>query len=208
VEVVGNVCGDNVATGSYREVGGEDAPDLRTGMQSGKQQEELMFRTMKDFFDAYVTLTEGTRKIFGVLTDENLDQAITPEHRTLRRLAWHIVVTVPEMTHRTGLGVASIDPASMPPSSSREIVDAYEKVTDELVDRLETGWNDKTLLETDDMYGESWPRGKTLHALVAHETHHVGQMTVLLRQAGAIVPGIYGPAKEEWRQFGMEPPAY
>jgi uncharacterized damage-inducible protein DinB len=167
-----------------------------------------MFRTMDDFFDAYASLTEGTRKIFGVLTDENLGQAITREHRTLGQLAWHVVTTVPEMTNRTGLGVASIDPTSMPPSSARAIADAYEKVTTELVRKLKNGWDDATLVETDDMYGESWPRGKTLHALVTHEAHHIGQMTVLLRQAGARVPGIYGPSKEEWRQFGMEPPAY
>ncbi len=167
-----------------------------------------MFRTMKDFFDAYALLTEGTRKIFDVLTDENLRQAITPGHRTLGQLAWHVVTTLPEMMNRTGLGVGSIDPASMPPSSAKQITDAYGKVTQELVRKLEADWNDKTLLEMDDMYGESWPRGKALYALVTHETHHVGQMTVLLRQEGAKVPGIYGPSKEEWGQFGMEPPAY
>ena len=31
-----------------------------------------------------------------------------------------------------------------------------------------------------------------------------GQMTVLLRQAGSSVPGVMGPAKEEWTQMGME----
>lgn len=31
-------------------------------------------------------------------------------------------------------------------------------------------------------------------------------MTVLMRQAGLTVPGIYGPAKEEWATFGMEAP--
>lgn len=31
-------------------------------------------------------------------------------------------------------------------------------------------------------------------------------MTVLMRQAGLTVPGIYGPAKEEWAKFGLEAP--
>jgi uncharacterized damage-inducible protein DinB len=30
-------------------------------------------------------------------------------------------------------------------------------------------------------------------------------MTVLMRQAGLKVPGIYGPSREEWSQFGMPP---
>jgi len=42
--------------------------------------------------------------------------------------------------------------------------------------------------------------------LIQHQNHHRGQMTVLMRQAGLTVPGIYGPAKEEWGNFGMEAP--
>jgi uncharacterized damage-inducible protein DinB len=42
--------------------------------------------------------------------------------------------------------------------------------------------------------------------LIQHQAHHRGQMTVLMRQAGLPVPGIYGPSKEEWANFGMEAP--
>lgn len=31
-------------------------------------------------------------------------------------------------------------------------------------------------------------------------------MTVLMRQAGLTVPGIYGLSKEEWANLGMEAP--
>jgi uncharacterized damage-inducible protein DinB len=57
------------------------------------------------------------------------------------------------------------------------------------------------------MYGEQWTRGFVLQALVAHQTHHRGQMTVLMRQAGLPVPGMYGPSKEEWAAMGMPPMA-
>jgi len=167
-----------------------------------------MFRTLSDFLTVYANLTEGTGKIFATLTDANLNQAVTPGHRTLGQLGWHVVATVPEMMNRTGLGLGSVDAESMPPASAKEIADAYRKVTQEAARAIKAHWNDNTLLETDDMYGKPWPRGATLQALVTHEVHHVGQMTVLLRQAGAKVPGIYGPAKEEWTQFGMEPPRY
>jgi uncharacterized damage-inducible protein DinB len=30
-------------------------------------------------------------------------------------------------------------------------------------------------------------------------------MTVLMRQAGIKVPGIYGPSKEEWEAMGIKP---
>jgi uncharacterized damage-inducible protein DinB len=42
-----------------------------------------------------------------------------------------------------------------------------------------------------------------LQALISHEIHHRGQMAVPRRQAGLQVPGIYGPAREEWEAYGM-----
>jgi uncharacterized damage-inducible protein DinB len=167
-----------------------------------------MFRALEDFLSVYANMTEGTSKVLAAFTDGNLGQCVKTGHRTLGQLGWHVVATVPEMMNRTGLGLGSVDPESMPPATAKEITDAYRKVTQEAVRAIKANWNDKTLLETDDMYGKPWPRGATLLALVTHEVHHVGQMTVLLRQAGAKVPGIYGPAKEEWTQFGMEPPRY
>ncbi len=167
-----------------------------------------MFRKMEDFYDSYSSLTGGTTKIFNVLTDRNLDQAVGPGHRTLGQIAWHIVTTIPEMMNRTGLGLGSVDPNSMPPASAKAIADAYRTVTREMVSAVRAAWSDQSLLETDDMYGEPWRRGKSLSALIAHEVHHVGQMTVLLRQAGAKVPGVSGPSKEEWGEYGMQPPRY
>ncbi|MBE0644676.1 MAG: hypothetical protein IH600_11400 [Bacteroidetes bacterium] len=31
------------------------------------------------------------------------------------------------------------------------------------------------------------------------------QLTVLMRQAGLLVPGIYGPSREEWSTYGLPP---
>jgi uncharacterized damage-inducible protein DinB len=59
------------------------------------------------------------------------------------------------------------------------------------------------LSEVIPIYGEKWPRGLTLSILIGHQTHHRGQMTVLMRQAGLPVPGVVGPSKEEWAAMGM-----
>ena len=167
-----------------------------------------MFRKVDDFLKAYEYQVEGTNKVFALLDDANMKQTVVPGHRTLRDMAWHIVVTVPEMMNRTSLGMGSVDHESAPPDSPAAIQDGYRKVTKELMGALKAKWTDATLLETDDMYGETWVRGATLSALLLHEVHHRGEMIVLLRQAGAKVPGLYGPSQEEWSQYGTEPPAY
>ena len=56
------------------------------------------------------------------------------------------------------------------------------------------------------MYGMKWARGLTLQMLIVHQAHHRGQMTVLMRHAGLAVPGVYGPAREEWATHGMTAP--
>jgi uncharacterized damage-inducible protein DinB len=71
-----------------------------------------------------------------------------------------------------------------------------------MAEQVGENWTDETLLVTDNMYGETWKRGFSLFLLVTHEAHHRGQMTVLMRQAGLTVPGVYGPAKEEWAAIG------
>lgn len=57
------------------------------------------------------------------------------------------------------------------------------------------------------MYGMQWTRDTTLNCLVRHEIHHRAQMTVLMRQAGLRVPGVYGPAREDWAPAGFPEPA-
>jgi len=144
-----------------------------------------MFRRIGDFVEAYEALTRGSAPLFAALTDDILDQPVSPGHRTLGEIAWHIVVTIPEMMNRTGLALVSVDHRSSAPATAAEIVDGYAAATEELLDAVKANWHDDSLLAMDRMYGEAWPRGRTLAILMMHEAHHRGQMTVLLRQAGA-----------------------
>lgn len=56
------------------------------------------------------------------------------------------------------------------------------------------------------MFGQKMSKGEILFFLIQHQIHHRGQMTILMRQAGLTVPGLYGPSKEEWAMKGMEAP--
>ncbi len=164
-----------------------------------------MFRRIQDFLDTWSHERSSTLKILGALTDASLAQAVTTDHRTLGRLAWHVATTPAEMMERTGLKVGGASHESPPPKTAAAIVASYDAASQAVADGV-TRWTDATLEVEDEMYGQKWARGMTLLALVVHQAHHRGQMTVLMRQAGLEVPGVYGPSRDEWAAMGMQPP--
>jgi uncharacterized damage-inducible protein DinB len=165
-----------------------------------------MFRKIQDFESVWMQEFDSTKKVFKHIPDRCLFQSVGSGGRTLGRLGWHIVITIPEMITKTGLYVKGPAENSAVPSSMNEILLAYDEAGLSLMDELKSKWTDKSLEESDEMYGNMWKRGFTLTVLIAHQTHHRGQMTVLMRQAGLKVPGVYGPAREEWSQWGMPEP--
>ena len=162
-----------------------------------------MFRKIEDFLGSWAHETEATLKVFQQLTDGSLDQPVYAEGRTLGRIAWHIVQTLPEMGGKTGLPIQGPGEEDPIPAEAAEITALFKETADSLSHQIRILWEDGDLAVEDEMYGESWPRGKTLAALMNHQTHHRGQMTVLMRQAGLPVPGVYGPSREEWTAYGM-----
>lgn len=62
-----------------------------------------MYKHIKDFAATWQYETEATMRTLEMLTDESLGQQITSDHRTLGRVAWHLVQTLHEMPSRTGL---------------------------------------------------------------------------------------------------------
>jgi uncharacterized damage-inducible protein DinB len=181
------------------------------GMQTGIFREGnwryTMFREISDFESAWKNESQSTLKIFKALTQDSLSRAVDEGHRTLGRMAWHIVLSIPEMMGRTGLKIEGISENDPVPEKLQDIISRYEKVSSAVLAEVKEKWSDDDLLKEDDMYAEMWKRGFTLFVLITHEIHHRGQMTVLMRQAGLKVPGVFGPSKEEWASFGATPPA-
>ncbi len=166
-----------------------------------------MFTSIKHFKKSWKHESEATEKIFSALTEKVLDKKFIEGHWTLGETAWHIVKTVPEMMNRIGFTIEMPGEYQSVDKTPAQILNTYHKISEELIKQIEEKWTDDILNKEDDMYGEMWKKGETLLVLIVHQTHHRGQMTVLMRQAGLIVPGVYGPAKEEWVKYGMEAPA-
>ena len=164
-----------------------------------------MLRKIEDFVKDWEYEAASTSKILNALTDESLSQRVTPDGRSLGFLGWHLTQTLGEMLGHAGLKIDAPGMDRECPASASEIAAAYEKGARSVTEEVKKNWTDETLLQTDDMYGDTWPRGVTLFALIAHQAHHRGQMTVLMRQAGLAVPGVYGPSKEEWAAMGAPP---
>jgi uncharacterized damage-inducible protein DinB len=162
-----------------------------------------MIHTVADFQTIWKNESEITAGVLAALTDQSLAQRATPKDRSLGDMAWHIATAIPEMMGRTALAVAGADHDAPCPASAKAIHDVYVQAAGSVLEQVRRTWTDQTLTVEDDMYGERWPRGVTLLALLVHQIHHRGAMTVLMRQAGLVVPSIYGPNREQSEAMGI-----
>lgn len=165
-----------------------------------------MFRLIADFYELWTDEASGTQQILDALTDKSLHQDFTKGHRNLGRLGWHLATTLEEMIEHTGLTFSAADFSKPVPDTAQEIAEAYRFTNQSMIRAMKDNWTDETLQEEYEMYGEKWTVAHILNVLLLHQVHHRAQMTVLMRQAGLKVPGLYGPAKEEWTQMGAESP--
>lgn len=165
-----------------------------------------MYRSIEDFIKDWEAESAGSAKIFSTITESTRRILVHPDVRTLERLSWHLTQSITEMGNRAGLfNEDDLEHAAIP-SDLQELVETYKKYSEALLKAVRSKWTDSSLLDKVEMYGELWEKGKILRVLILHQSHHRGQMTVIMRIAGLPVPGIYGPSKEEWAEFGMIAP--
>ncbi len=162
----------------------------------------IMFRKIEDFLENWQNETLATLKLYQHITDEALQQQVNDSNRDILALLRHINYTVTELPNTAGLPI-EINETIL--NNMEEMIAHYEKDAKQLATVISESWSDEALVEEIPMYGSRWTKGTTLLILIMHQTHHRGQLTILMRQAGLMVSGIYGPAKEEWAAMGMDP---
>jgi len=154
-----------------------------------------MYRTAQDFVEEWAASAAGTLSVMKAITDDKLGFAIVEGHNSLGWLAWHLASTAGAFGRIAGLNTPVIERGAQVPSRAGEIAEKYEAIVEAY--RSEASkLTDEMMTEEIDAFGGKMIRGKFLRMLVDHQTHHRGQMTVLLRQAGLPVPGVMGPTKE------------
>ena len=158
-----------------------------------------MINSLQEFIQTWTFESASTLKLLRQLTDQSLHQEVYPGGRTLGRLANHVVETLTELPSKLQLGITEEHPHF---TTAAELVSNYERCSAQLIDAIKNKWTNADLLVKNMMYGEEWANAFSLQVLILHQAHHRGQMTVLMRQAGLVVPGVYGPAREEWVAMG------
>lgn len=153
-----------------------------------------MYRATEDFVQDWAASAAGTLAVMNSITDETMATAIVEGHSTLGWLAWHLTSTAGFFGQLAGLQIPGVEQRDTP-AHIADIISKYEEIN-EAYAREAVKLSDEQMVEEIEAFGRKMPRGKFLRLLVDHQTHHRGQMTVLLRQAGLPVPGVLGPTRE------------
>jgi uncharacterized damage-inducible protein DinB len=153
-----------------------------------------MFRNVEDFQKSWKAESKSTLRVFGALNDESLAQSVGGDGYTLGSLAKH--VTGAALAIPAHAGMMPMPAATPALTTVAEIAAAYEQNVKQVAD-LVAKWSDAQLGEEVPAFGQNFKRGAILSMLISHQAHHRGQMTVLMRQAGLKVPGVYGPSESD-----------
>lgn len=154
-----------------------------------------MYRVAEDFIQDWVAASKGALKVMQAIPNDKMDVAIVDGHNSLGWLSWHLVGVAGAFGQFAGLQIPAPGPDMAQPETMEEIAEKYEMVMAAYQKEAAT-LTAEQLEEEVPAFGGSMKRGQLLRVLITHQTHHVGQMTVLLRQAGLKVPPVMGPTKE------------
>ena len=154
-----------------------------------------MYRVAEDFVQEWANASKGALKVMQAIPNDKMDVAIVEGHNSLGWLSWHLVAVAGAFGQFAGLQIPAPGPDMKQPETMADITEMYEKVIEAYKKEAAT-LTEAELVEDVPAFGGTMKRGALLRMVITHQTHHVGQMTVLLRQSGLTVPPVMGPTKE------------
>ena len=152
------------------------------------------------FLDAWDREAANTVRLLEALPPAHYDFRPDPGGRSIGELAWHLAEGDAYISFAIDNG--TFDLQAKPPDIERPrtieaLAPGYERVHRAAADRIRKLTLDD-LERTVDFFSEHRAiRDLLWEAILFHGIHHRGQLTLLVRQAGAEVPGLYGPNREE-----------
>lgn len=141
-----------------------------------------------------------THRVLESLPTDQYDFRPDPEGRSIGEMAWHLAELEGYISYGLAKGAVTFQeapPNMQRPREVRLLAPGFRRVHEEAVARLahltedqldqEVIFTDRRMPIRDVLWG----------AILAHEIHHRGQLSLLCRLAGGTPPGIYGPNREE-----------
>lgn len=160
-----------------------------------KEELVLMYRQAEDFIQDWAQAAKSALKVMQAIPNDKMDVAIVEGHNTLGWLSWHLVGVAGAFGHFAGLQIPAPGPEMKQPETMAEIAEAYEMIIAAFNKEAAT-LTAEQMVEEVPAFGGTMKRGQLLRMIITHQTHHVGQMTVLLRQSDLKVPPVMGPTQE------------
>lgn len=156
-----------------------------------------MYNNVQDFLGVYGWESNTTGTVLEALTDASLKQQKAPGHNmTAGELAWHVATAPVYMLNQVGF---DIDPAiAQQPEqlTVAAITSAFKQINAQVLEQAATK-TPEDLAKVYHVFGMmDWSAAQMLGITMHHEIHHRAQLSVLMRQAGVVVPSIYGPTYE------------
>ncbi len=156
-----------------------------------------MYHDISEFLELYKWESSTTTKVLAALTDGSLSQAKAEGHNNLGDIAWHVATAPAFMLNEIKLDMPKFEWGTPEGLTVAKISETYADLLAK-VDAHAANITPDDIKAVHHVFGMmDWPAGAMLNALIVHEVHHRGQMSVLMRQAGLVVPSIYGPNHED-----------
>ncbi|CAI6083188.1 DinB family protein [Cohnella sp. JJ-181] len=158
-----------------------------------------MYQTIEQFVNDWNQEAALTLKVLEALTDASLKQSVSDTRpRSIGDLGWHVAGAPAGILGSAGLRIEGPDFKRPVPASAAEIAEAYRSMSVAVANAIKAQWADARLSESLLLFGSmNMTYNDVLNLVVRHQIHHRAQMTVLMRQAGVVPPGVYGPNEEE-----------
>lgn len=163
-----------------------------------------MFSNAQQFIGEYTYESGITKSLFANLTDESLSQPQADGLYNLGQIAWHISSSRCYLLGQTGFDMPD-QGFGFPMNLNAEMI---RNNYDMLLERIMEQAGNKSEEDLNVVYRffdkMDVSLGQMMRMVISHEIHHRGQLSVLMRQAGLGIPGIYGPNAEETAEMMKE----
>jgi uncharacterized damage-inducible protein DinB len=159
--------------------------------------------TIQDLLQELEQEARATRRVLERVPDDRLDWKPHEKSMTIGELAMHVANlpgAIAEVSTRD-FDVKTVIPRPSATSTAELLVvleDSLKQAKTLLVAMADAGLASPWRMVNGDQVIMSMTRGELLRSVMLnHWYHHRGQLTVYLRQTGALVPAVYGDSADE-----------